>query len=386
MPKIKEYLNINEDKEHLRLISENTAQVITYSFAPVNTVLFKYGERGKKFYFIIRGKISILIPKETKVYIYKNNYLNYLRKLIKLDEKEVLLRCLIANKDYFNYSIGLEENLIISRLDSEEDNDVFKEIKFYLDSEALKKRSSTASYGSNFSSNPIERRSIDEYIEITSLEDFYMLSQEDYKSFTNKQWFGGVDIKKDKSAILAITVYKYHYVAELFTGDKFGDIALDKISSKRAATIIVSENSHFGVIEKSDYDKIIHNVNQNHIDKIKNKLLQFYLISDINKNSMSFYYTQFGFVTAKVGDKLLEENKISDNLYFISQGEYSLSIRKSLLEVEKLIYYFNSEAKLHKGPNEIKYKKNNEEKFDKFKRIKREIKVRIKYLTINYCR
>ena len=185
------------------------------------------------------------------------------------------------------------------------------------------------------------------------------------------------EFKDPNKKINKFSVFYYQHRADLFSGDKFGDKVLDKNGGggKRTTTIIVSDDTHFGIILSDDYDRIFHILNQNHREKTINKILQFYLLQDIGKYSMKNYYSQFGLVSARLGDKLLNENTNNDNIVLISHGEYSLSTRKSLNDLEELITYYDKKLTIKKEEKQLKFEKNNKEKYDKFTKCKRDIKV-----------
>ena len=65
----------------------------------------------------------------------------------------------------------------------------------------------------------------------------------------------------------------YKVVVSLKTGQKFGDIALMDSNARRNATIISSQDSHFGVLNKDLFDRCLKKVNE----KIINNKIKFIL-------------------------------------------------------------------------------------------------------------
>ena len=51
---------------------------MNYEYYVKNTVIFKYGEKGNKFYIILKGKIGFLIPKKVKCNMTEEEYLSNL--------------------------------------------------------------------------------------------------------------------------------------------------------------------------------------------------------------------------------------------------------------------------------------------------------------------
>ena len=62
-----------------------------------NTILFRYGNKGNKFYIILEGEVSILILKETKALISFKRYFLHLLLLKMLKEDELIKKTIIAN-------------------------------------------------------------------------------------------------------------------------------------------------------------------------------------------------------------------------------------------------------------------------------------------------
>lgn len=84
----------------------NLSQAINYQFNPVNHILFKYGDRGERYYIILKGSVDILIPKWVELQISKKEYLVYLAKFRLYKENQILSEVLDKNKEKINISIS----------------------------------------------------------------------------------------------------------------------------------------------------------------------------------------------------------------------------------------------------------------------------------------
>ena len=62
-----------------------------------DSVLFRYGDKGKKFYIILSGQVSILLLKETKVHMTFLRFIQHLLLLKMMKEDGLLKRTIIAN-------------------------------------------------------------------------------------------------------------------------------------------------------------------------------------------------------------------------------------------------------------------------------------------------
>ena len=63
------FMNILSKEKNMKL-SENLIEQISlhlrHEFIPKNNIVCRYGEKGEKFYIILKGKVNFLIPKPTK--------------------------------------------------------------------------------------------------------------------------------------------------------------------------------------------------------------------------------------------------------------------------------------------------------------------------------
>ena len=84
--------NISKDKLLLSLSS-----FLKLEKRPQNSILFKFGNKGNKFYIVIKGELSVLILKETKIELNTVDYFIHLLLLKSLKEDELLKKTLMAN-------------------------------------------------------------------------------------------------------------------------------------------------------------------------------------------------------------------------------------------------------------------------------------------------
>ena len=67
--------------------------------------VFKYGDKGNKYYVILRGSASVLLPKETKVSLSLFDYIKMIIRLVIVRENELLVRTVNSNKGAYNISV-----------------------------------------------------------------------------------------------------------------------------------------------------------------------------------------------------------------------------------------------------------------------------------------
>ena len=68
-----------------------------------DSILFRYGDKGTKFYILLSGKVSILILKETRVEMSFLRYFLHLLLLKMMKEKEMVKKTIIANYQQRNH-------------------------------------------------------------------------------------------------------------------------------------------------------------------------------------------------------------------------------------------------------------------------------------------
>ena len=99
------FMNIVSKEKNMK-ISENLIEQISihlrHEYIPKNNLVCRYGEKGEKFYIILKGKVNFLIPKPTKCYLNLEEYILYLMQLRKNNEFELINSLLVQNRIYYN--------------------------------------------------------------------------------------------------------------------------------------------------------------------------------------------------------------------------------------------------------------------------------------------
>ena len=100
-------------------------------FNPTNQILFKIGEKGDKFFLILKGKVSVLIAKDLKLEMSEDEYFDYISNLMTNNETYMVNACIYANK--LIYPLIREEIAAAIRIKDPEKNFNFeKKIIFTL--------------------------------------------------------------------------------------------------------------------------------------------------------------------------------------------------------------------------------------------------------------
>ena len=322
------------------LISKN----LNYEKYNKGDILFRIGEIGNKFYFILKGYISILKLKEiSKVRMSYSQYFNLCLKLLKDKEYHILEETLKKNSGLIPinsidqlkqiYTIifkkKLHENIIVGYIYN---NNTLMSF-FTTNDERLEK------YDINLR-------------ELQPLEDLNKIK--DWKSYLirrikpTKDELNYFDKYKEyitrKIELINITYYVYEDFLYLGEGFYFGENALEKgniyTGGKRNATIRAETELVCGMMKGADYLNIIEP--KKRMEKLKE--IKFIFNNFFFKEISIFlfeknYFHLFSSCQFKKDDIIINTGAPFNNLFFIREGEVSLNMTSSILNLHNLIKY-----------------------------------------------
>ena len=251
------------DKEEILTKITNSLKFVIME---AQTFLLKVGNKGNKFYIILHGNVSVLVPKTINLKMKYEQYCHYLQFLYFNKENYLLEKTINYNISKFKvnkdiYTQPIENNLI-------------------------------------FNKNNKLNIPIDEYI-----------------SYIN----GEKDINETSQYFDDIQIEGYIKIIELKEGETFGEIALLNDNHLRTATIFVNKYSLFGILKGQDYKSTIKIYQQ--IIKRNNItfILSLKLFDDIPINIfINEYWNYFTKLNLNKGDFLFKDNdKGRKNLFFI---------------------------------------------------------------------
>ena len=90
----------HEDFDYMPLLNKISLDLKSEEYEK-NTFMMRVGDIGKKFYVIISGSVSILVPKVMNVFMTKQQYVLHLELLHSLDEKYLLEKTFKNNESVF---------------------------------------------------------------------------------------------------------------------------------------------------------------------------------------------------------------------------------------------------------------------------------------------
>ena len=326
-------------------LSSLCAKKFTYMLVKRGDNIFKMGETGDKFYFILKGKVNILKLKEIpNLYMSIMEYLQYCVFLIENNENYLFQEVIRKNYDIlqvtnaeevlslyiisFKKSLynNIEQHLIYNNELLEEFFNAFnqKYTNFDIDKdkleslEANKKKKIAGSY-KEWQNYLLKR---------------FRLSTNDlitYESFEQ--------LIKDKRK-KKIICYVYESYLILGSGLYFGDFALDSDLNKRNATIRAEEDTYLGWLRGNDYISMISP--KRRYEKMKEIAFLYnnFFFQNINPHTLERnYFHLFYLKEYQRGTILFDSGKIPKNIYLIKKGQIRFELKSSVVGLHKLIKF-----------------------------------------------
>ena len=329
-----------------------------------NELIYQQGDIGKHFYIILNGHFKILILRPYEFYMSEEEYILFLLELRLNNQKEI-----IQQSDHFNSLIfpipydtfdELVKDLAEKKtkggiyLDSQKAIKKAKEVYDKIinekkdNSELNKEKSKIISSPEEYikkhkvSDNIVYNTVlINNLINNSNLED---KSEEDLKKIK-------LMMKDRKKLIIPV----YEIFSELETGAFFGDSGLENSNGAQEYSIIsVKDESHLVYIDKAEYNSLIHSLIEKRNFNIFNIILYFSLYRPINQSLFEKKYLNFfRDKVFNVNNILFNEGDECNEMYFITDGEYELSVNKNIIEVNKMIIKYKEILKKLNKNNKI---------------------------------
>ena len=304
-----------------------------------NELLFQQGEIADNFYIILKGNLKVfkLIPRE--YYMTNEEYISYLLDLRMNDQIEIIKQ----SKHYNNlvYPISEHFDSFVKNLSSkvagalyvdmhnlmEKAEEVYKYI--YQEQENNQKK--------------IIKFSPEEYIQKFKVSSDIINNTEIINNFINEK----IDMNnvkeineikllmKDRKKV---TIPCYVEFIKLTTGDTFEDQAFENHGSQYQSSVISLDDGYLGFFNKKKYNLLLHES----IEKRNKKLFSLLVYFSFMKLNNQFifekkYLTYFNDKIFNVHYELFKEEEECENTFFVTEGEYELSMNKNIIEVNEMI-------------------------------------------------
>ena len=324
-------------------LSIQVAKNLQYIKLKKGKVLFKIGDIGDKFFFILKGTVSILKLKPiTDVKMDFLDYLSYCMFLLREKEDYILNEVLKTNYNTIplssdEYLKKIYKIIFVSKLQKRVESHVINNTKNlikYFDKCDIKPE--------EFEINIIELEKIEIKNKKNSLSkewENYVLSH--VKSLTEDvilyEQFKDI-IEDDK--IHLITCFKYDVFLYLDSGSFFGDFALDSDFNRRNATIRAEEDTFLGWMQSSDYINVISPKRK--VEKMREMYFLYsnYFFKNIGERVFEKnYFHLFSSHRYNIGTILFNFGMKPKNLFFLENGQISLELQASIIDIQNLIKF-----------------------------------------------
>lgn len=134
------------------------------------------------------------------------------------------------------------------------------------------------------------------------------------------------------------TIYYYEEMGVLGKGTFFGDRALESYNSKRTATILINDDTHLAVIEKSDYKLFLQDISNKLKLRTMNMILSNCLFNNINQVKFDrLFYNNFIQHRYYMGEKVILQNEANKGIYFTREGALQVTFTGTLKDLNKVI-------------------------------------------------
>lgn len=254
------FMNIFSNENNIALMEAKLRDIalnMKYEYFNKNTVMFKYGDKGDKFYIILKGKIGFLIPQKVKLKLNEEEYLTNLVHLYQNGEYELVKHTMHVNQQTFDFGEDFEKYILETITEFYKKNGKYKySIRAYNKLIEISKN--------NFQIKDkvtTDNISIKDYIDM------------------NKAINGRESSKKKKQ----VTLFNYQHVNNFEDGQTFGYMALESKNNKRTSSAITMTNCELASLTKDDYLSILgglHNKSRNNIYEL---MSSFKLLGNISK-------------------------------------------------------------------------------------------------------
>ena len=135
-----------------------------------------------------------------------------------------------------------------------------------------------------------------------------------------------------------IRYFYYNEVNVIKEGNIFGELALNSMNKKRTATIITKEESYFAVLSKKVYDSYLK------VAQIKSRIkkMMYFTEGPIFKGLLpgtflNKYFFRIKKMDCSKGKILFNRYDLRNKIYFIVKGEFELSAKMTLNEMNEII-------------------------------------------------
>ena len=385
-------------EKYIKLL-KNISEHINYENYSSKRLIMRYGDKADKYFIILQGLISVIIPIKISIELSFSEYCRYIAVLILYEEYELAKIILKDNKPIYNIDIPdmkfivkyINKNKIIETHGKDDKKNYFLSIKNrrtdknvhfqkngykisnYLDTGKDELNKSFENENKNEIQNEkkietfmahyltreelilfmknIQSEENNDNIEITPdiyvnrLKAYKNNNENQFKEYSNDYYSKYGNYLYDNDIKKTLNIYEYQEIIKLETGEMFGEIALGQSSSKRTATIITLTDSHFGCLNSEYYNSIKEPSDKSKKNKI-NFLYHIKLFKNIHNRIMeNKYFNYFVFKDIMMDQYIIKNGEKNPNLIIIKNGSFDISFNGKLKDIYYLMNYYKKSYK-----------------------------------------
>ena len=328
-----------------------------------NELIFQQGELAENFYIILKGNLKILKLRPYEYYMTNEEYISFLLELRMNNQSEIIRQ----SKHYNNLIYPIPENFdnFVKNLSNKVAGGIYidmhhlivkaEEVNKYINQEKEMKQKNN-----NMKLSP------QEYIKKFKVSNDIINNTEIISNFINEKNIIPDSNEINKIKLLMkdrkkVIIPNYEEFILLSTGNTFEEQAFEHQGNYYQSSVIsLEDDGYLGYVDKKKYNLLIHESVEKRNKKIFGLLVYFSFMK--LSNQFLFEKKYLTFINDQVFDvnhELFKEGEESEYTYFVTEGEYELSMNKNIIEVNEMIIEYKKILRKLNGTN-----KSNKQIFD----------------------
>ena len=352
------YLLSNQTSLSINNLLTEISKVLELKKVTKNEIIFQQGETAENFYIILKGNLKVIKLKPYEYYMTNEEYVSYLLDLRMNNQNEIIRQ----SRHYNNLIYPIPDNFdfFVQNLSNKDAGPL------YLDMHDLTvKAEKVNNYICNEQQINQKKKfqlSPKEYVDKFKVSNDVINNTNIISNFINEKIDTNNmnDINKIKLLMKdrkKVIIPSYEEFIQIGTGNTFEDQALQNHGYSYQSSVISLDDGYLGYINKKKYSLLIHESVEKRNKKIFNLLVYFSFLK-LN-NQFLFEKKYLTYMHDKVFDvnyELFKEGEECENTYFVSEGEYELSMNKNIIEVNEMIIDYKQILKKLNSSNKVNKK------------------------------
>ena len=306
----------------------NIAERLKYKCVQPNRFVCRYGDRGTHFSILLKGKIVFLVPKLTKCYLNKTEYIEYLLKLKKYGEHELLKKILSLNQQYFDLGEDFEiflKDILNSYKKMLKKHSTFLTIELYNSIKIVLNESNQKVINAEDEEIGNDYNSYRDFNEVITPEQYIERIRIPDMNLNPK------DRKK-------VNVYYYQNANYYEGGQIFGTVSLENKNNKITATAITASESIIGTLTKEEYKTYLLSAHLKTRDLLYSLINSYDILGIAPKMAFDNRFCHmFKCIRYKKGVQILEQKKKINSIFVFYAGKFNININNTIVELYELV-------------------------------------------------